>query len=639
MRRHYRYTLFHIFLISTLLVLTAPSSRVQAQSAAPSSRSQTQQTASLLADYVPGELLVRFRPGITPETLAASDQVGAASLQALLQRYQVTAVERLLPTVGTTATGLERIYKLALAPEADLLAFLAALSAEEAVEFAEPNYIYATQEQATTAETTVPMRTVEAQSAAGASQPIVNPTDRLFGQQWALYNGRTADSATRIDIHAPEAWTMTTGASDLLIAVIDSGIDYTHEDLNDGRVRTDIDKDYVNKDDDALDDAGHGTHVAGTIAAASNNGIGVSGILWQAQLLPLKVCDATGSCSLDAIVSAIQYAADKGARIISMSLGGSGCSSTLEAAIDYAYFEKGVVIIAAAGNNNGLVGYPAAYEPVIAVGALDRHGQRAYFSNYGDALDLVAPGVRIFSTVPDNGYDTFSGTSMATPHVTGVAGLLLAQRPSLTNHEVRQLLFQSADDLGEQGLDRQYGYGLVDAEGVLTRIPDLSAPVPGYSRCTEVPCGAAAALSGQPDEAALLTNLRAVRDQLFVQQPGTTWRTVYYTHQAEVFWLLMADAELRADALQAMRTLNPLLLSLLSDNQAKTLVTAEMVKEADQVIMALAGHGSAVLRADLQREWQTLNPSRFVGQSAGAAWQQLQAEGEATKLYLPLVTQ
>lgn len=632
MRRHYRYTLFHIFLFSTLLVLTAPSSRVQAKSVAPNSRSQTQQTASLLADYVPGELLVRFRPGITPETLAASDQVGAASLQTLLQHYQVTAVERLLPAVGTTATGLERIYKLALAPEADLLSFLAALSAEEAVEFAEPNYIYTTQEQVTRAESRLPV-------AVNASQPIVNPTDRLFGQQWALYNGRTADSATRIDIHAPEAWTLTTGANDLLIAVIDSGIDYTHEDLNDGRVRTDIDKDYVNKDDDAMDDAGHGTHVAGTIAAASNNGIGVSGILWQAQLLPLKVCDESGSCSLDAIVSAIQYAADKGARLISMSLGGSGCSSTLEAAIDYAYFEKGVVLIAAAGNDNGLVGYPAAYEPVIAVGALDRHGQRAYFSNYGDALDLVAPGVRIFSTVPDNGYDTFSGTSMATPHVTGVAGLLLAQSPTLTNHEVRQRLFQSADDLGEKGLDRQYGYGLVDAQAVLQSIPPSPAPVPGYSRCTEVPCGAAAALSGQPDEAALLTTLRAVRDTLFVQEPGSAWRTIYYTHQAEVFWRLMADADLRADALQAMRTLNPLLLSLLSDNQAKTLVTAAMVKEADQVIMALADHGSAVLRADLQREWQTLNPSRFVGQSAGAAWQQLQAEEQATKLYLPLVTQ
>lgn len=634
MHPQYRYNLFHIFLISTLLVLAMPASRVQAQ-AGVRNRTQTQNSA-LLADYVPGELLVRFRPGITPETLAAGSEVGAASLQSLLQRYQVTAIERLLPEVNTTAVGLERIYKLSLAPEADLLAFLADLSAEEAVEFAEPNYIYYTQEQAPADESLVGRHSAEAQMATSAGQPVVNPSDTLFGQQWALYNGRTADSAARIDIHAPEAWTTTTGAPDLLIAVIDSGIDYTHEDLNDGRVRTDIDKDYVNKDDDAMDDAGHGTHVAGTIAAASNNGLGVTGILWQAQLLPLKVCDETGSCSMDAIVSAIQYAADKGARIISMSLGGSGCASTLEAAIDYAYFEKGVVIVAAAGNSNGLVGYPAAYEPVIAVGALDRHGQRAYFSNYGDALDLVAPGVRIFSTVPANGYDTFSGTSMATPHVTGVAGLLLAQRPTLTNHEVRQLLFQSADDLGEKGLDRQYGYGLVDAQQALASTLQAAAPIPGYSKCIDVPCGAAAALSGQPDESDLLTTLRAVRDQLFVQQPGTGWRTVYYNHQTEVFWTIIADATLRANALQAMRTLNPVLVGLLNDNGAKTRVTAEMVEQTEAVVMALAAQGSPALHDDLIREWQQLNPSRFVGQSADAAWQQLQAEGQATKLYLPV---
>lgn len=632
MHRQFRDRVVSIFLISACLIYTAPSSGVQAQQVTPRNQTLAQAETALLADYVPSELLVRFRSGINPAALATSDQVGAASLQNLLQRYQVTTIERLLPAAGATTLGLERIYKLALAPEADLLAFLAALSAEQTVEFAEPNYIYYTQEEGTSPAPTVAMTT-------RVSEPVVTPSDRLFAQQWALYNGRTANSTPRIDIHAPEAWTKTTGANDLLIAVLDSGIDYTHEELNDGRVRTDIDKDYVNNDDDAMDDAGHGTHVAGTIAAASNNGIGVSGVLWQAQLLPLKVCDENGACRMDAIVSAIQYAADQGARIINMSLGGNGCSSTLEAAIDYAYFEKGAVLVAAAGNENALVGYPAAYEPVIAVGALDRHGQRAYFSNYGDALDLVAPGVRIFSAVLNNGYDTFSGTSMATPHVTGVAGLLLAQHPTLTNHQVRQLLFQSAVDLGEKGLDRQYGYGLVDAESALTQNPDPAAPAPGASHCIEVPCGSAAALSGQPDEAALLTNLRAIRDQLFVAQPGATWRTVYYSHQAEVFWLLMADADLRTAAVHTIRTLNPALVALLNEREAKTLVTAAMVEQADQVINDLADRGSPALRTDLQREWQQLNPTRFVGLSVGAAWQQLQAEGQTTKIYLPLAAQ
>lgn len=197
--------------------------------------------------------------------------------------------------------------------------------------------------------------------------------------------------------------------------MIDSGIDYTHEDLNNGRVRTDMDKDYVNKDDDAMDDAGHGTHVAGTIAAASNNGIGVSGILWQAQLLPLKVCDASGSCSLDAIVSAIQYAADKGARLISMSLGGSGCSSTWKRRLTMRILRKG---------------WCSSPPPVITTGwsrlsrrlrtgHCRRHARSArpaYFSNYGDS-ESRRPWRAHLSTVPNNGYDTFSGTSMATPQM------------------------------------------------------------------------------------------------------------------------------------------------------------------------------------------------------------------------------
>lgn len=138
-----------------------------------------------------------------------------------------------------------------------------------------------------------------------------------------------------------------------------------------------------------MDDAGHGTHVVGTIAAATDNGVGIAGIVWQAEILPLKVCDSSGSCGLDYIVNAIKYAADHGARVINMSLGSDSCSETLEDAIDYAYFEKGVVIVAAAGNNDGSVGYPAKYEPVLAVGAIDRHSQRAYFSDNGPALTFL----------------------------------------------------------------------------------------------------------------------------------------------------------------------------------------------------------------------------------------------------------
>ncbi len=586
--------------------------------------------------YVPGELLVRFQPGVTPMTSNGHVEVGAAALDSLFQQYGVTAADQLFPGVDSSTMGLERIYKLTLAPETDLLDLLAALNADSGIDYAEPNYLYHTQELA---EDEGFATTAAAMHPAPLAQAAPIPSDALYGYQWALSNPRTAGGTTRIDIHAPEAWAITTGAPDLLIAIIDSGIDYTHEDLNDGRVRTDIDKDYVNKDDDAMDDNGHGTHVAGTIAAAGDNAIGISGILWQAQLLPLKVCGTSGSCSIDAISSAIHYAADQGARVINMSLGSSSCSETLEAAIDYAYFEKGVVIVAAAGNSNDLVGYPAGYAPVLAVGALDRHGKRAYFSSYGDALDLMAPGVRIFSTVPNNGYETFSGTSMASPHVAGVAGLLLAQRPSLTNHEVRAILTASADDLGEVGLDRQYGYGLVNAVRALESATPTAAPVPAYSRCIDIECGAAAALNGQPDEGELLTTLRATRDQLFTQAPNLAWSEIYYRHQSEVFWLVMGDADLRADARSAIRTLHPALQSLLGENQHPTVITAEMVADADKVIMALAEQGSPELRTDLLREWGQLDASRFVGSTATAAWSVLQTEGASQELYLPLVRQ
>ena len=605
------YRSFAIFFIVALLLPTGGRT-AQAQSVTANVTSSAN-----LPDYVPGELLVRFQKGVAPRVVDQQVQVGAAALDGLLQQYGVTAAEKIFSTAISSNTGMDRIYKLSFSPDADMLSLLSALSADRAIEFAEPNYLYYTQQT-----TDVP------------------PSDRLYGYQWGLYNPRSASADARIDIHTPEAWKITTGDANLLIAVIDTGIDYTHEDLSDGRVRTDIDKDYVNRDDDAMDDQGHGTHVAGTIAAATNNAVGGAGVMWQAQLLPLKVCSGDGGCSTEHIVQAIEYAADNGARVINMSLGGDSCSQTLEAAIDYAYFEKGVVIVAAAGNSNDLVGYPAAYEPVIAVGAVDRHGNRAFFSSYGDPLDVVAPGVRIFSSVLNNSYDTFSGTSMATPHVTGVAGLLLSQRPELTNTQVRALLEQSATDLGENGLDRQFGYGLVNAQAALEMATPADAVAPGPSRCIEIECGAAAALSGEPDEWQQLTTLRAVRDEVFARHPNIAWTDIYYRHQAEVFWLVMSDSTLRDNARSAIRTLNPALTALLRGQESGDVqITAAMVQQADVVINALMAQGSSSLRRDLQAEWQRLDAQRFVGSSVHDAWQQVAGEGQTIEFYLPVAAQ
>jgi subtilisin family serine protease len=246
--------------------------------------------------------------------------------------------------------------------------------------------------------------------------------------------------------------------------------------------------DFVNQDAHPNDDNGHGTHVTGTIAQTTNNGIGVAGVAFDTTIMPVKVLNAAGSGTYQWIADGIYYAVDNGADIISMSLGGSSPSATLEAAVAYAY-NNGVVVISASGNDNGAVGYPAAYNNyVIAVGATQYDETRAPYSNYGSSLDIVAPGgntgvdqngdgykdgvfQNTFGTTPtDWGYWFYQGTSMATPHVSGVAALLLARDPTLTPDEIRDVLQSTADDLGAAGRDNEFGWGIVNAEAALRTI-------------------------------------------------------------------------------------------------------------------------------------------------------------------------
>jgi subtilisin family serine protease len=246
--------------------------------------------------------------------------------------------------------------------------------------------------------------------------------------------------------------------------------------------------DFVNQDAHPNDDNGHGTHVTGTIAQTTNNGIGVAGVAFDTTIMPIKVLNAAGSGTYQWIADGIYFAVDNGADIISMSLGGSSSSTTLEAAVAYAY-NNGVVVIAASGNNNGAVGYPAAYDNyVIAVGATQYDETRAPYSNYGSSLDIVAPGgntgvdqngdgypdgvlQNTFSPTPvDWGFWFYQGTSMATPHVSGVAALLLARNSTLTPDDIRDVLQSTADDLGVAGRDNTFGYGLVNAKAALMSI-------------------------------------------------------------------------------------------------------------------------------------------------------------------------
>ncbi len=255
-----------------------------------------------------------------------------------------------------------------------------------------------------------------------------------------------------------------TGAG-VKVCVVDTGIDKDHPDLQKNIVGG---KNFVAKGavvDPAKwdDDNGHGTHVAGTIAAVDNT-VGVVGVAPQASLLAAKVLNRQGSGYISDVIAGIDYCVTSGADVVSMSLGSNSDVQALHNAVDNAY-ANGVLLAAAAGNNyGGAVSYPAAYDSVVAVSATDSNNNLASFSNVGLQVELAAPGVNILSTWKDGGYNTISGTSMATPHVSGVAALAIQANPLLSNVEIRALLQSTADDLGAVGKDSFFGYGLVDAE-------------------------------------------------------------------------------------------------------------------------------------------------------------------------------
>lgn len=248
------------------------------------------------------------------------------------------------------------------------------------------------------------------------------------------------------------------------ICVVDTGIDKNHPDLQANIIggRNFVPKGAVVDPIKWDDDNGHGTHVAGTIAAV-NNGIGVVGVAPQASLLAAKVLNRQGSGYTSDVIAGIEYCVVQGARVISMSLGSNTDVQALHDAVDAAY-AQGVLLVAAAGNNyGGAVSYPAAYDSVIAVSATDSSNTLASFSSVGHQVELAAPGVSILSTWKDGGYATISGTSMATPHVSGTAALAMQANPLMSNVEIRVLLQNTANDLGTAGRDNLYGFGLVDA--------------------------------------------------------------------------------------------------------------------------------------------------------------------------------
>lgn len=277
----------------------------------------------------------------------------------------------------------------------------------------------------------------------------VVPDDALYSQyQWNLPI-----------IHTEKGWSVTKGSKNVAVAVIDTGVDTNHPDLRNHLLEG------FNALDDTkppMDEMGHGTHVAGIISAIVNNLEGVAGMTWYNPILPVKVLDDTGAGNTYSVAQGIIWATDHGAKVINMSLGNYADAEFLHDAVKYA-FNRDVVLVAASGNDNtDRPGYPAAYPEVLAVSAIDENQARAPFSNYGSYIDVMAPGVSIASTYPNNQYAALSGTSMASPHVAALAALIRSVNPDLKNTEVMDLIRQTAQDLGEKGKDNQFGFGQIN---------------------------------------------------------------------------------------------------------------------------------------------------------------------------------
>ncbi len=296
------------------------------------------------------------------------------------------------------------------------------------------------------------------------------PNDPSFPKLYALNNSGQTGGKFDADIDASEAWDYTTGTGQTVVAVIDTGVDYNHDDLraniwvNSGEIAGNgldddgngyIDDlhgyDFANNDSNPMDDNGHGTHVSGTIGAVGDNGLGVVGVNWHTKIMALKFLDESGSGYLSNAIRALDYAVANGARLSNNSWGGGGYEATLGMAIARAS-SVGHIFVAAAGNsasnNDVTASYPAsyAYENVVAVAATDQNDNLASFSNYGaSTVDIAAPGVSIYSTLPGNSYGSYSGTSMATPQVAGALSLYLDANPSATASQAITALYQSAD--------------------------------------------------------------------------------------------------------------------------------------------------------------------------------------------------
>jgi subtilisin family serine protease len=407
------------------------------------------------AARVPGRLVVRARTGL-----------GLDALSSALQRTGARHVRTVEPLAATVID----------VPEAELSTVEATLRRSGLFKSVERDYV---------------------------AHIAEDPNDFYYGAQWGLPR-----------IGAPAAWELSSGAG-VVVAVVDTGIDATHPDLQ-GAVLSGYD--FVNGDADPQDDNGHGTHMSGIIAAHRDNGIGIAGIAPDAMLLPVKVLDATGSGAYSNVASGITYAVDNGARVLNLSLTGPVQSSVLQDAIDYATAHDAVVVAAAGNEGSGLPDYPAAANGAVAVAAIDESDAHAAFSNYGSWIAVAAPGVDIVTTSPGNSYASSSGTSPAAAFGSGVFALLFAFDPTLSRSDAIVRVERGSFDLGDPGWDPYFGSGRVDAYGAL--VPGGTGALPPDAIAPDVtilsPTDNSLVSGMVPVDVAANDNVGVARVELFV---------------------------------------------------------------------------------------------------------------------------
>jgi subtilisin family serine protease len=297
---------------------------------------------------------------------------------------------------------------------------------------------------------------------------IAGPNDPLFGDLWGLKNTGQLGGVRGADVDIINAWKYTKGKPAIRVAVIDTGVDYNHEDLSANVLRKNgvvVGYDFANNDSDPMDENGHGTHCSGTIAGISGNAKGVAGVAPKVKIMPMRFLDANGNGTTDAAIQAIDWAREHGAKVMSNSWVGGAFSQLLIDAIQRASDEN-IIFLAAAGNNGINVDvtplYPAAYNGIVpnilSIAATDRNDTIASFSNYGSTVDVAGPGVDVLSTTPNNTYSWYSGTSMATPHISGIAALVESEYPGISVADVKARIVNGADYIpGLAGLTKMGG--------------------------------------------------------------------------------------------------------------------------------------------------------------------------------------